>query len=182
MPYCKDAYVPAVRNSMSSVHTLSFFLFLIPSYTQCCKVVSHASTTNKKHSERRLCCEGRPFVPVECRQTQTFDTLNSNFVATSVHGAINDPSVADTMRLLSPPRLKRIFSIRLSSLGRLLYLVIVLALAAILLASCVFLLSQAVRTSPNRSWARNVNAVVIGAAYVLVVRSSAYSTASASAS
>jgi hypothetical protein len=36
--------------------------------------------------------------------------------------------------------------------------------------SCVALLSQAVRTAPNRSWHRNYNALVIGASYVIVVR------------
>jgi hypothetical protein len=35
--------------------------------------------------------------------------------------------------------------------------------------SCAALLSQAVRTAPNKSWAKNVNALVIGASYAVVV-------------
>lgn len=55
-------------------------------------------------------------------------------------------------------------------LSHLLYLFILLLLAFLLLISGVFLLSQAVRTSPSRTWARNVNALIIGASYILVVR------------
>ncbi len=54
-------------------------------------------------------------------------------------------------------------------LTRLLYLLVVIALSLLLLLSCVFLLSQAVRTSPSRNWTRNFNALVIGAAYTFVV-------------
>jgi len=53
-------------------------------------------------------------------------------------------------------------------LTRLLYLLVVIALSLLLLLSCVFLLSQAVRTSPSRNWTRNFNALVIGAAYTFV--------------
>jgi len=57
-------------------------------------------------------------------------------------------------------------------LTRFLYLLIVLILSLLLLLSCVFLLSQAVRTSPSRNWTSNFNALVIGAAYIFVVRES----------
>ena len=61
------------------------------------------------------------------------------------------------------------FNLDAYKLSHLLYLSIVLLIAFLLLISGVFLLSQAVRTSPNRAWSRNVNALVIGASYVLVV-------------
>lgn len=62
------------------------------------------------------------------------------------------------------------FKLYVPKFPRLLYLVIVLLIAFLLLISCVFLLSQAVRTSPNQEWAHNVNALIIGASYILVVR------------
>ena len=51
------------------------------------------------------------------------------------------------------------------------YVVLVLATTFVVCLSCALLLSQAVRTAPNRGWTQNFNAIVIGAAYVLVVRS-----------
>jgi hypothetical protein len=39
--------------------------------------------------------------------------------------------------------------------------------------SCTALLSQAVRTSANRNWTKNFNALVIGASYIVVVNESA---------
>lgn len=53
--------------------------------------------------------------------------------------------------------------------ARLVYLALVIVTGLLLFVSCVFLLSQAVRTAPNKNWTRNVNAVVIGGAYILVV-------------
>jgi hypothetical protein len=47
---------------------------------------------------------------------------------------------------------------------------VLLATAVVALLSCVALLSQAVRTSPTRSWNRNYNALIIGASYFVVVR------------
>ena len=47
---------------------------------------------------------------------------------------------------------------------------VVLVLTFFIGLSCASLLSQAVRTSPSRNWTRNFNAVVIGAAYAIVVR------------
>ncbi|KAF8167925.1 hypothetical protein B0H34DRAFT_37981 [Crassisporium funariophilum] len=38
--------------------------------------------------------------------------------------------------------------------------------------SCAAIISQAVRTSPTRSWARNVNALVVGASYLIVFTAS----------
>lgn len=35
--------------------------------------------------------------------------------------------------------------------------------------SCTVLIAQAIRTSPNQSWSKNVNALVIGASYAIVV-------------
>ncbi|KAI5114588.1 hypothetical protein M0805_006218, partial [Coniferiporia weirii] len=56
-----------------------------------------------------------------------------------------------------------------SVFSRLTYLIVVLITAFLLLVSCFFLLSQAVRTSPTRTLVRNANAVVIGGAYILVL-------------
>ena len=50
------------------------------------------------------------------------------------------------------------------------YVFLFLAIVIIVGLSCVALLSQAVRTAPNRGWPRNLNALVIGATYVLIVR------------
>lgn len=54
----------------------------------------------------------------------------------------------------------------LSELG---YAFLVLTTFVAIGLSCMALLSQAVRTSPSRSWVRNSNALIIGAAYVIVV-------------
>lgn len=35
--------------------------------------------------------------------------------------------------------------------------------------SCAAILSQAVRTSPTRSWSKNFNALVVGASYIILV-------------
>ncbi len=55
-------------------------------------------------------------------------------------------------------------------LSSLTYLLLVLLTVCAILLSCVALLSQAVRTSPSRSWSRNINALIIGASYIVVVR------------
>jgi hypothetical protein len=52
------------------------------------------------------------------------------------------------------------------------YALLVLVITTAAALSCTALLSQAVRTAPNRSWERNFNAFVIGAAYAVVVRRS----------
>lgn len=52
----------------------------------------------------------------------------------------------------------------------LLYALVVLLTVFFAAVSCALLLSQAVRTSSRRSWKKNFDAVVIGAAYVVVVR------------
>ncbi|KAJ6627217.1 hypothetical protein B0H10DRAFT_2161301 [Mycena sp. CBHHK59/15] len=49
------------------------------------------------------------------------------------------------------------------------YVSLVIATVCVTGLSCVALLSQAVRHSPNRSWARNFNALAIGASYVVVL-------------
>ena len=36
--------------------------------------------------------------------------------------------------------------------------------------SCAAIISQAVRTSPTRSWFKNFNALIVGASYLVVVR------------
>ncbi|KAH9857843.1 hypothetical protein C2E23DRAFT_801771 [Lenzites betulinus] len=61
----------------------------------------------------------------------------------------------------------RIF--RRSTLSPICYAAIVLVTTFFAAISCAFLLSQAVRTAPNRSFVKNVNAVVIGAAYVFML-------------
>lgn len=50
------------------------------------------------------------------------------------------------------------------------FLVIITIVASGL--SCAAILSQAVRTSPTESWDRNFNALIVGASYVVLVRSS----------
>lgn len=61
------------------------------------------------------------------------------------------------------------FHLNATTFARLTYFIIVIIIALLLLISCIFLLSQAVRTAPNRNWAHNFNALIIGAAYVLVL-------------
>ncbi|KAF7791925.1 hypothetical protein EIP86_002951 [Pleurotus ostreatoroseus] len=48
------------------------------------------------------------------------------------------------------------------------YFALVLITAFFVGVSCALLLSQAVRNAPNRSWNKNFNAAVIGAAYAFV--------------
>ncbi|KIP12020.1 hypothetical protein PHLGIDRAFT_82623 [Phlebiopsis gigantea 11061_1 CR5-6] len=56
-----------------------------------------------------------------------------------------------------------------STLAGIAYLLLVLLLVLFVGLSCAGLLSQAVRTSPDRNWTRNFNALIIGAAYALVL-------------
>jgi hypothetical protein len=58
-----------------------------------------------------------------------------------------------------------------ATLSGIAYLALVLLLTFFIGLSCAFLLSQAVRTAPNRNWTRNFNAVVIGATYAIAVGS-----------
>jgi hypothetical protein len=55
----------------------------------------------------------------------------------------------------------------LAGFTRFLLLVFIICLVGV---SGIFLLSQAVRTTPDREWTRNGNAFVIGASYAAVVR------------
>jgi len=48
------------------------------------------------------------------------------------------------------------------------FFVLIIAVASIL--TCAALISQAVRTSPSKSWTKNFNALIIGAAYIILVR------------
>lgn len=59
---------------------------------------------------------------------------------------------------------------RRSTVSQICYAILVLITTFFTAISCTLLLSQAVRTAPNRSYVKNVNAVVIGAAYVIMVR------------
>ncbi|KAJ4486352.1 hypothetical protein J3R30DRAFT_1492308 [Lentinula aciculospora] len=54
----------------------------------------------------------------------------------------------------------------LRSLLQISYTLLVLGTFCATLLSCIILLSQAVRTAPNRSWDKNFNALIIGASYV----------------
>lgn len=65
--------------------------------------------------------------------------------------------------------LSRTLHFNTTTFTRFLYFLIVVLIALIAFVSLIFVFSQAVRTAPNRDWARNVNVIVIGAAYVLVV-------------
>jgi len=58
----------------------------------------------------------------------------------------------------------------LQTLSGVVYFLLLLATICVTLLSSFFLLSQAVRTSPSQTFKDNANAVVIGAAYALVVR------------
>ncbi|PIL32036.1 hypothetical protein GSI_06740 [Ganoderma sinense ZZ0214-1] len=58
---------------------------------------------------------------------------------------------------------------RRSTVSQVVYLLIVLLTSFFVAISCVLLLSQAARTAPNRSFIQNFNAVVIGAAYVILL-------------
>ncbi|KAL5511900.1 hypothetical protein ACEPAH_5118 [Sanghuangporus vaninii] len=71
------------------------------------------------------------------------------------------------MIMLILPKMR--LRLTISAFARLSYLVIVLVVAFLLLISAVFLLSQAIRTSASRNWTGNIDAFVIGAAYVLVL-------------
>ncbi|OCH96481.1 hypothetical protein OBBRIDRAFT_5259 [Obba rivulosa] len=55
-----------------------------------------------------------------------------------------------------------------STLSAICYAALVLVTTFLVCLSCSLLLSQAVRTAPNQSFVENFNAVVIGAAYVIV--------------
>ncbi|KAK7694568.1 hypothetical protein QCA50_001754 [Cerrena zonata] len=55
-----------------------------------------------------------------------------------------------------------------------LYGLLVLITTFFVALSCAIILSQAVRTSPTRSWAHNFNAVVIGATYAIVAVASVF--------
>ena len=59
---------------------------------------------------------------------------------------------------------------RWSTVSNIIYVLLVLLTAIFVAVSSAFLLSQAVRTEPNHSFVRNPNVVVIGGAYVVVVR------------
>jgi hypothetical protein len=56
------------------------------------------------------------------------------------------------------------------SISEVSYVLLVLLAACAIGLSCIDLLSQAVRTSANRSWTSNFNTLVIGASYLAVVR------------
>ncbi|KAI9062996.1 hypothetical protein FKP32DRAFT_1676886 [Trametes sanguinea] len=58
---------------------------------------------------------------------------------------------------------------RRSTVSQICYGILVLITTFFVAISCALLLSQAVRTAPNRSFVRNVNSVVIGAAYVILL-------------
>ncbi|KAH9946688.1 hypothetical protein B0H21DRAFT_742640 [Amylocystis lapponica] len=64
---------------------------------------------------------------------------------------------------VSGPRLREA-----STLSGICYVVLVLITTFFAALSCVLILSQAVRTSPHRTWERNFDAVIIGAAYLIV--------------
>jgi hypothetical protein len=57
----------------------------------------------------------------------------------------------------------------LATLSEASYVLLLLTTICAVGLSCVALLSQAVRTSPARSWSGNYDALIIGAAYAVVV-------------
>ncbi|KAJ3528656.1 hypothetical protein NM688_g7967 [Phlebia brevispora] len=68
-----------------------------------------------------------------------------------------------------PPFATQMLSRGASTASAIAYIVLVLITTFFIGLSCALLLSQAVRTAPNRNWFRNFNAAVIGAAYALVL-------------
>ncbi|KAJ4001282.1 hypothetical protein F5050DRAFT_1796707 [Lentinula boryana] len=54
------------------------------------------------------------------------------------------------------------------------YILLVLGTFCATLLSCVAILSQAVRTAPNRSWDKNFNALIIGASYIILLIASIF--------
>lgn len=62
-----------------------------------------------------------------------------------------------------------------STFSELLYVFTVLVTVVAAGLSCAAIISQAVRTSANRSWSNNFNALIIGAAYIVLVSSLARS-------
>jgi hypothetical protein len=68
--------------------------------------------------------------------------------------------------LISSLMLSRTLSTLSSSLA---YIVLVLITACLLCLSCILLLAQAVRTSRDRTFVNNWNAVIIGVSYAIVV-------------
>ncbi|KAI8995558.1 hypothetical protein BD414DRAFT_534711 [Trametes punicea] len=58
---------------------------------------------------------------------------------------------------------------RRSTVSQISYVLLVLITTFFVAISCALLLSQAVRTAPHRSFVKNINAVVIGAAYVILL-------------
>ncbi|KAJ3750169.1 hypothetical protein DFH05DRAFT_1518328 [Lentinula detonsa] len=54
------------------------------------------------------------------------------------------------------------------------YILLVLGTFCATLLSCVAILSQAVRTAPNRSWNKNFNALIIGASYIILLIASIF--------
>ena len=97
---------------------------------------------------------------------------NASFSRLHIHKLLAcKPGVAlregGTGRLLHLSR--GMLSRKASTISGLAYIALVLVLTFFIGLSCALLLSQAVRTSPGRNWTRNFNAVVIGAAYAIVV-------------
>lgn len=58
---------------------------------------------------------------------------------------------------------------RTSTLSGIAYALVVLALSFFIGLTCALLLAQSVRNSPTRNWTRNFNAVIVGAAYTIIV-------------
>lgn len=58
---------------------------------------------------------------------------------------------------------------RAKTLEGFIYLTVWLVFIFLIAISCVALLAEAVRSSPNRSWKNNYNVFVIGGAYFIVV-------------
>ena len=59
--------------------------------------------------------------------------------------------------------------LRTVSEGAYIFLLLITLVAAGL--SCAAIISQAVRTSPEQSWEKNFNALVVGASYIILVSS-----------
>ncbi|KAH9944448.1 uncharacterized protein BXZ73DRAFT_87344 [Epithele typhae] len=58
---------------------------------------------------------------------------------------------------------------RWSAVSHLLYVVLVLLIAIFTTISCAFLISQAVRHAPNQSFKQNINVIIVGASYVVLL-------------
>jgi hypothetical protein len=70
---------------------------------------------------------------------------------------------------LLPPDMFKLSPLLLRSISETTHALFILLIVVAAGLSCAALISQAVRTSPRRDWIGNLNAVVVGASYIILV-------------